>query len=88
MTNAFAADQLFDEMLQPSWQHFDEDSEPIFNQKCAGLALKLKVNKIDESEAFYQACKMGSEHTFSNGKPNAKWEKLLDDYKNARGDGL
>ncbi len=83
-----AADQLFDEMLSLLRLHFDEDSEPIFNQKCAGMALKLKVNKIDESEAFYQACKVGSEHTFSDEKTNAKWEKLLNDHKNARGDGL
>lgn len=51
-----AANQLFDEMLGLLRMHFPEDTAQIVHQKCAGMALKVKVGKIPEAEELYEAC--------------------------------
>lgn len=82
-----AADQLFDEMLGLLRMHFAEDSNQIVTQKCAGMALKRKVNKIEEARAFYSACSAGYERSVSDGKPSENWQEILAKYKELRSEG-
>lgn len=79
-----AADQLFDELIELLRFHFAEDSEQIVRQKCAGMLLKYKVDKLDEAEAFYQACTRGLENLALTGADSAKWRKLINTYEKAR----
>lgn len=51
-----AADQYFDEMLSLLRLHFEEESAQVINQKCGGMVLKLKVNKLSEAQEFYKVC--------------------------------
>jgi len=79
-----AADQLFDEMLGLLRLHFAEDSNQIVTQKCAGMALKRRVNKIAEADAFYDACTLAHAHSASIGQPSARWQQLLENYDHLR----
>ncbi len=57
-----AADQLYDEMMGLLRQHFAENDEPIIDQKCAGIELKRKVNKLAEAEALSRACSIAKDN--------------------------
>lgn len=85
--NYLAADQLFDEMFGLLRLHFPEDDDQIVSQKCAGMGLKRRVNKIAEAEDFYQECSRGADRLNSIGQPNVKWQKLLDDYGRIQREG-
>lgn len=80
-----AADQLFDEMLGQLRLHFAEDASQIVLQKCKGMRLKRIVNKMPEADQFYRTCLNATENATLTGKPNVKWQKLIDDYSRSTG---